>query len=168
MRMGLLASGEPVTPLPWAHHDGGRSAADGHGGTTSTGDCVVRAIAIALQRPYKTVYDELTALQHDWAHTSRSKAAKLLRDKNMWHARHGVFPRIIHKYLVDIHKWTWTPTMQIGTGTTTHLAVGEIPDGTLVVNLSRHVAAVIDGTVYDTDDPTRDGTRCVYGYWKKP
>ena len=25
---------------------------------------------------------------------------------------------------------------------------------------------MIDGVIHDTYDPTRGGTRCVYGYWK--
>lgn len=29
------------------------------------------------------------------------------------------------------------------------------------------MSAVIDGTVYDTHDPRRNGTRAVYGYWLK-
>ena len=37
--------------------------------------------------------------------------------------------------------------------------------GRLVVSLSRHWTAVIDGVIFDTHDPSRRGTRCVYGYW---
>jgi hypothetical protein len=40
-------------------NDGGRSAAGYKG---STGDCVVRAIAIATCKPYTEVYDALKAL----------------------------------------------------------------------------------------------------------
>jgi hypothetical protein len=36
-----------------------------------------------------------------------------------------------------------------------------------VARLSRHLCAVVDGVVHDTFDPSRDGTRCVYGYWKE-
>lgn len=36
------------------------------------------------------------------------------------------------------------------------------------VALSRHLCAVIDRTVYDNHDPSRGGTRCVYGYWSGP
>lgn len=38
---------------------------------------------------------------------------------------------------------------------------------TLVVSLSRHWCAVVDGTTRDLYDPSRDGTRCVYGYFTK-
>jgi len=33
--------------------------------------------------------------------------------------------------------------------------------------LSRHLTTVIDGVIYDTYDPSREGTRCVYGYYSK-
>lgn len=55
--------------------------------------------------------------------------------------------------------------MAIGQGTTVHLRADELPSGRLVARVSRHVVAVIDGVAYDSHDPTRDGTRCVYGVW---
>jgi hypothetical protein len=42
------------------------------------------------------------------------------------------------------------------------------PPGRLVVRLSKHVAAVVDGVLHDTYDCSRGGTRCVYGYWRAP
>jgi hypothetical protein len=65
-----------------------------------------------------------------------------------------------------VEGFEWTPTMGIGTGCRVHMRQGELPMGRLVVMLSRHAAAVIDGVVYDTADPSRGGTRCVYGYYK--
>ena len=62
--------------------------------------------------------------------------------------------------------FVWTPTMQIGSGCTVHLRDGELPMGRLVVSLSGHYCAVLDGVVHDLYDPSRDGTRCVYGYWR--
>jgi len=32
----------------------------------------------------------------------------------------------------------------------------------------RHLTAVIDGVIHDTHDPSRDGTRSVYGYYSQP
>ena len=58
--------------------------------------------------------------------------------------------------------------MAIGQGCTVHLRADELPAGRLVVRLSRHVCAVVDGTVHDNHDPRRNGTRCVYGYWRFP
>jgi hypothetical protein len=63
--------------------------------------------------------------------------------------------------------WTWTPTMAIGSGCIVHLRDGELPRGRLIVSVSKHIVAVIDGVIHDTHDPSRDGTRCVYGYWRK-
>ena len=47
-------------------------------------------------------------------------------------------------------------------------AVGGKPPGRLIVSVSRHLCAVIDGVLYDTHDCSRSGTRCVYGYWTAP
>ena len=57
--------------------------------------------------------------------------------------------------------------MQIGSGCTVHVREDELPDGRLILNLSRHFAAFIDGVLHDTHDSSRGGTRCVYGYWHK-
>jgi hypothetical protein len=61
--------------------------------------------------------------------------------------------------------WTWVPTMKIGSGCKVHLKKEELPSGSLVVSVSKHLAAVIDGVIHDNHDPARNGTRCVYGYW---
>ena len=58
--------------------------------------------------------------------------------------------------------------MAIGSGCTVHLRADELPPGRLIVGVSRHTTAVINGVVHDTHDPTRGGTRCVYGYWSPP
>ncbi len=47
------------TTLAWIRDDGGRAAAGFKGATR---DCVTRAIAIATERHYQQVYDELNAL----------------------------------------------------------------------------------------------------------
>jgi len=49
-----------------------------------------------------------------------------------------------------------------------HLCDEELPSGNLVLRLSRHYCAMRDGVVHDTYDPSRDGTRAVYGYWSSP
>jgi hypothetical protein len=57
--------------------------------------------------------------------------------------------------------------MQIGSGTTVHVKADELPKGRLVLRLSGHTAAMIDGVLYDAYDCSRAGTRAVYGYWTK-
>jgi hypothetical protein len=61
----------------------------------------------------------------------------------------------------------WVPTMAIGSGCQHHLRADQLPGGRLVVCLSGRLTAVVDGVVHDTQDPSRWGTRCVYGYFRK-
>jgi hypothetical protein len=57
--------------------------------------------------------------------------------------------------------------MDFGSGCTVHLKSDELPKGTLIVRLSKHLAAVKDGVLHDTYDCSRGGTRCVYGYYRQ-
>lgn len=151
--------------MTWTFDDGGRSAAGFRG---EAGDCVTRAIAIATQLPYRQVYDAL----HEQALGSRSNMVRLQRrygDQARRHAspRGGVPRRIYGPYLAELG-WQWTPTMQIGSGCQVHLRADELPGGRIIARLSKHICAVIDGVIHDTHDPSRDGTRCVYGYFSAP
>jgi hypothetical protein len=135
--------------------DGGRACAGFKG---ETDDCVCRSIAIAMDRPYREVYDEL------WEASRAEKPSKNKRGKSS--PRTGVHKDVIRTYL-ESHGWEWTPTMQIGSGCTVHLREKELPPGRLIVSVSRHTTAVIDGVIHDTRDPSRNGQRCVYGYFRK-
>lgn len=137
--------------MSFQYNDGGRKEAGWQG---STGDCVVRSIAIAASLPYQKVYDDLAALM---------KACKK-SDKNT--SRNGVQKRLYHKYILS-QGFVWVPTMGIGTGCTVHVKADELPSGRLILRLSKHLVACVDKVVNDTYDCTRDGTRCVYGYYKK-
>jgi hypothetical protein len=139
--------------IAWRFDDGGRSAAGYKG---ETGDCATRAISIATGRNYQAVYDALNELG------ASERTGK--RKRGVSNARLGVYKQAMHKYLASIG-WTWTPTMQIGSGCKVHLRSDELPAGRIIVNLSKHYAAVIDGVLHDTSDCSREGTRCVYGYW---
>jgi hypothetical protein len=57
--------------------------------------------------------------------------------------------------------------MHIGSGCRVHLRADELPPGRLIVEVSRHVVAVIDGVIHDLADPSRGGRRCVYGYFTR-
>lgn len=133
-------------------NDGGRKAAGYEG---STGDCVTRAIAIATGKPYTEVYEAMFA---------GSRNLKLLRERGR-SPRNGVSRKVYDKYLKDLG-WKWHPTMSIGTGCRVHLKSGELPRrGNLIVRVSKHIVAVVDGVINDTYDCSREGTRCVYGYY---
>jgi hypothetical protein len=136
--------------------DGGREAAGFKG---KTGDCVTRAITIATGRPYREVYDAINELA--------SGERRGRRKRGTSSARTGVYKPTYHRYLTSLG-WTWTPTMQIGQGCRVHLRADELPAGRLIVSVSKHLCAVIDGTLHDIHDCSRGGTRCVYGYFSKP
>jgi hypothetical protein len=136
--------------------DGGRAQAGYQG---QAGDCVCRAVAIVTGRPYQEVYDRLA---NGRGSQRRSKYGK----KKSRSAREGINTnrKWFKDYMAELGL-KWTPTMQIGSGCKVHLKPDELPKGRLIVSLSRHYCAVIDGVIHDTYDPSRDGTRCVYGYW---
>jgi len=139
--------------MQYQYDDGGRKAAGFKGDTR---DCVTRAIAIASGRPYQEVYDALNG-------AARSERPRKGGKRSA--ARTGVHRRTYEPYLLSLG-FKWAPTMRIGQGCTVHLRADELPAGRLVVSVSRHLVAVIDGVIHDTHDPSRDGTRCVYGYYR--
>lgn len=141
----------------WTHNDGGRAAAGYKG---KTGDCVCRAIAIATERPYQEVYELIEQF------AARERATKKRRGKKS-SPRTGVFKPTTRRVIESLG-WVWTPTMQVGQGCKVHLRADELPKGRLIVSVSRHLTAVIDGVIHDTYDCSRGGTRCVYGYWRAP
>lgn len=149
--------------MKFVRNDGGRAAAGFKG---NAGDCVARAVAIASGKPYAEVY---AALSEGAGDERKSKGAT---------ARNGIHTRRkwFKDYMASIG-FTWTPTMFVGQGCKVHLVDGELPTGRLVVAVSKHYTAVIDGEVHDTHDPqrrtywyeptgTRVSERCVYGYWR--
>lgn len=162
--------------MTFVYNDGGRKAAGYKG---RTGDCVVRAIAIATGLLYQTVYDGINEAARGERRGTRKRGIS--------RAGTGVYNRTTKKYLASVG-WTWVPTMHIGSGCRVHLTDGELPSGRLIVSVSKHLTAVIDGVIHDTHDPQRaggdiiyhyrpgtneverttvSGGRCVYGYWQK-
>ena len=141
--------------MTYTHTDGGRAAAGFKG---SASDCATRALALAAEIPYREAYN----LINEYA--AAEIPSRRRRGKSS--ARTGVHTVTFKKVMADLG-WEWTPTMQIGSGCTVHVREDELPDGRLILNLSRHFAAFIDGVLHDTHDGSRDGTRCVYGYWHK-
>lgn len=165
--------------MDYIYNDGGRAAAGFKG---PADDCVCRAIAIVSGKPYAEVYKYLA---------NGAGRERKTRGKS---ARNGI--RVGRKWFKDYMAslgFKWVPTMGIGTGCKVHLSEGELPaKGKLIVSVSKHYTAMIDGVINDTHDPrrevhstrpismgpmkqgefTNDGKwvhsikrRCVYGYW---
>ena len=140
--------------------DGGRANAGYKG---MAGDCVVRSIAIAANLSYKKVYEDLYQANEIFRTTSKTKLARSLKQKND-SPRTGTHRVVLKKYLLQLG-WKWTPTMFVGQGCKVHLKKDELPNGTLIVSCSKHITVLKDGVLHDTYDCSRNGTRCVYGYW---
>ena len=142
--------------IKFKYNDGGRADA-GYKGTC--GDCATRAIAIATGKPYKEVYTELNKICNElkldgkikWTHSS---------------VRNGTPKQARREYLKRLG-WKWVPTMFFGSGCKVHLCENELPTGRLIVSVSKHLVAVIDGVINDTYDCSRNENRCVYGYYIK-
>jgi hypothetical protein len=175
--------------IQFVQDDGGRAAA---GFTGKTGDCVARAICIATGLPYTIVYDRLAEGN---ATQRRSKSSKNHRACGVRTASHGIWTKRkwFHDYMTELG-FVWVPTMKIGSGCKVHLDAKELPLGRLVVSLSRHMTAMVDGVIHDTYDPRREksynfepdtgqelkanqgrnqngvwteiGGRCCYGYYR--
>ena len=151
-------------------NDGGRAAAGFKG---SAGDCVARSIAIASCLPYREVYAALaegTGTQRKSKRTARRAAS----------ARNGINTsrKWFKNYMTSLG-FEWVPTMQVGQGCKVHLSADELPSGRIIVAVSGHYTAMIDGVIHDTHDPRRPiietingvqqpqrESRCVYGYWR--
>lgn len=135
--------------------DGGRGAAGFKG--MASGDCVTRAIAIATGAPYLDVYQYVNSFG------KAERSSKQRRGKKS-SASTGVYKPTTRAIMASLG-WVWHPTMQVGSGCQTHLRADELPSGRIVVSVSRHLVAMIDGVIHDNHDCSRDGTRCVYGYY---
>ena len=142
--------------MNFVYDDGGRADAGFKG---KADDCVCRSLAIATERPYKEIYDLINK------YGKAERASKCYARSS---ARTGVRPGTVKKILADLG-WKWVPTMQIGSGCQVHLRDEDLPYPIprIIVNVSGHITTVIYGVVHDTYDCSRDGNRCVYGYWYK-
>ena len=141
--------------MEWIYSTGGREK---YYKQIDVGDCVTRAITNATGMDYKEVYDLINT------YASREHLGK--RKKYISSARNGVSKDTIWRILKDLG-WTWIPCMFIGKGCQVHLNENELPMGTLIVAVSKHLTCVKDKVLYDTYDCSRNGNRCVYGYYIK-
>jgi hypothetical protein len=140
-------------------NDGGRAEAGYKG---QTGDCVCRSICIVTGKPYDEVYQALAEgnfTQRKSKHSKKGKktAANGINTKRKW----------FNEYMLSLG-FKWVPTMFVGVGCKMHLKKEELPTGKIICNVSKHFVAVVDGVINDIYDCSREGTRCVYGYYYQP
>lgn len=136
------------------YDDGGREHAGFKG---SSGDCVTRAIAIATQKPYAEVYESINEL---------ARTVERGVNAGRSNSRTGVWRKTYEMYL-KAQGWEFIPCVRIGSGCKVHLRMDELPKGRIICRLSKHLSAVVDGVIRDTFNPSRHGTRCVYGFYTK-
>ncbi len=139
--------------MKFEFNDGGRSKYF----TEKAEDSVCRTISIATGKDYKEIQRLINA------YIKKEE----LDEQYIKNAPFIVSKEICYKLLKELG-WKWNPCMYFGKGCTTHLKNGELPKkGTFIVSISRQLTCVKDNVIYDIDNPSRDGTRCVYGYWSK-
>ena len=149
-----------IQTFPFQLNDGGREKAGFKGGA---GDCVVRSIAIAAKLPYMQAYEDLRSANQNYAELKNDRLARRLNNKGS-SPRNGNHRNVFHDYILGLG-FEWVPTMQVGAGCRVHLRPSELPTGTLIVKVSKHLTAIVDGVIQDTHNPSRGGSRCVYGYY---
>src|SRR5262249_29460403 len=122
-----------------------------------------RAIAIATQKPYREVRDALIVRNVEHAHVDNSAYGKRVRRRGgvrAFDADHGCHHGAYGPYLQSLG-WEFRSTKGQGI----HLRADELPRGRLIVSISLHLVAVIDGVIHDTHDSGRAGRRPVEGYY---
>ena len=124
-------------------NDGGRSK---YFKGKNAGDCVVRAIAIALNLDYKEVYDELAMMNKE-----------LYGIKT---ARNGNSKKAYEKFLKK-RGWHWCKAPKLVGRKARYF---DLPHGRYIARQANHLVAVIDGSIHDTWDSTH---KMVYGYYAK-
>lgn len=126
-------------------NDGGRAAS---GFVGSTGDCVVRAIAIATGSAYRNIYDAIG-------------------QASCKSPRNGVELQFANEYL-QTHGW------QKADGGNLPFNLDSLPKGIVIVDLAKrngrscHFTTVIDRVVHDTWDPSDDECYFVQSFWTNP
>lgn len=156
--------------MKFIYSDGGRS---NYFKAANVNDCVTRAIANASGIDYKVIYDRLKEL-------ATKESVKHHRGHKQSSVRDGVFKETWKKYLKEIG-WVKHSVCGIGCKEKMHFVENEVPSGTCIIQLSRHLTCIKDKVIYDTydcstkeyvdfetGDTVVNDERCVYAYWTAP
>lgn len=98
--------------LPWQYNDGGRKESGRRG---DAGDCFVRAVAIAFNKPYSEVYKDFNDFAKTWERSKRGKVGFRAATGRGSNARTGVYGDTARAYM-EAYSWEWVSCMGIGTG----------------------------------------------------
>ncbi len=135
---------ETVTSYPFVVDDAGRSKSRR---PKQKSDCVVRALALLLQKPYDTIYDELAEAGRKCSRgTAKTIWKEFLADKG---AVRISFPAERGERRMNLPEFCRIH-----------------PERRYVVQMAHHLTAVIGGVVHDTFAPGDE--RCIYACWSIP
>lgn len=145
--------------------DGGRAAAGFKG---ATGDCGVRAAAIATAAPYRDVYRELFDRQKAHHAKSRKRAVKKAAGRSVGASpRGGIWKEVLAPYLVDVHGAEYIPLAGIGKPPVRVRDVAaRWPNRRVVMQLARHWSAMVNGV--NRDSWEQHPEKRVYAVWILP
>jgi hypothetical protein len=130
-------------PQLFQYNDGGRSAAGFKG---KSGDCGVRAMAIACEIPYKEA-------------RARCKEASAVGRMGSKSIARGIYKEDMTAALAKLG-WVWRSAPKIEGR---KARCSDMPKGRVIARMSHHFVAVIDGVAHDSFDSTN---KMVYGYWQ--
>jgi hypothetical protein len=131
-----------IVPLPFIYDDGGREEAGFRG---KTGDCSVRAVAIATGVPYKAVYQAF----------KKSNPGKV---KGILNYSGGTPHEFIEEFLL---KLGWRRKFL---GSSQKLD-RTLPMGRIIVSIPKHTICIIDHIAHDTFKSPASSP--VFEYWYK-
>ena len=135
--------------LEFTFNDGGRSKYF----KGQTGDCVVRAIAIATGGDYKVIYDDLFQANKDYMSSKNTKLAKQMKSRAREKSgtpRAGIYKKIFDKYLLS-KGWKYVSCRTFGGTERTKLDQLMHLDN-IIVNINRHSMCMQKGVVQDIWD----------------
>lgn len=149
--------------MKFVYDDGGRSK---YFKADRVGDCVTRAICNATGKDYKEVYNRLRQLEKELKVGKREKQGSV---------RDGTRKKVLKYYIEKELGWIRYSANR-SNGESMSLTEESLPNGILIVSISKHLTCVKDKVIYDTYNCSHkyrneDGTykdRTVYSYWMAP
>lgn len=129
--------------IKFIFNDGGRAAAGFRGKT----DCGIRAMAVSCEISYQEA-------------RKRCKDASSMGKKGSKAVSRGMYKDDMTAALKTLG-WSWRKAPKfVGR----KARCSDMPAGRVIVRMSKHFAAVIDGVLHDTWDSSE---KMAYGYWQK-
>ena len=128
--------------MKYQFNDGGRAKSKR---PRQKNDCVVRAISLALDQGYDFIYESLSSSGRRCSRSTPKKVWQPFLDLNKDMVKFS-FPAKAGVPRVNLHDFCES-----------------FPDGRFVVQMAKHLTAVVDGVVQDDFEPRFN--MCVYAAW---